>query len=78
MPNVHMFCTQIRPNQKVRPDLDPNCVKLMIFLILFLEKVDCEKNQLMTKKHAKLPSMKRINFLPSAGPGLGPYSLQRQ
>ena len=34
----------------------------MAFLKEYFEKVDCEKNQQMTKKHEKLLSMQRIFF----------------
>ena len=37
----------------------------MVFLKEFLEKVDFEKKQQTTKKHAKLPSMQRVNLVPS-------------
>ena len=45
----------------VRPDLDPNCLTLIAFLKEFFEKVDFEKNQQTTKKHAKLPSRQSVN-----------------
>ena len=32
----------------------------MVLLKEFVEKVDLKKNQLTTKKHAKLPSMQRL------------------
>ena len=41
----------------VGPDLDPNC----LILKEFYENVKCEKIQRTTKKHAKLPSMQRVN-----------------
>ena len=37
----------------VWPDLDPNCLPLIVFLKEYFEKVDFEKNQQITKKHAK-------------------------
>ena len=47
----------------VIPDLDPNG-KLFDILILFLkeffEKVNFERSQQMTKKHAKLPGVQRV------------------
>ena len=49
--------------QNVRPDLDPNCLTLDgIPERFFLEKLIEKKNPQMTKKHAKLPSMHRINL----------------
>ena len=44
-------------------DLNPNCLTLVVnvFLEGFFKKVDFEKNQQATKKHAKLPSRQRVN-----------------
>ena len=42
----------------------------MVFLKEIFEKVDFEKNPQTTKKHAKLPSMQRVNRGPSTGRGL--------
>ena len=42
------------------PDLDPNCLTLMILLKEFFEKVDLEKNQQKTEKLAKLPSRQTV------------------
>ena len=39
--------------------LDP----LMVFLKEFFENIDFEKNQQMTKKHAKLPSRQKVNLV---------------
>ena len=41
--------------QNFGPDLDPNCLTLMVFLKDIFENVDFEKNQHMAKKHAKFP-----------------------
>ena len=48
--------------QTVEPDLDPNCLTLLtIFLKEYLKKIILKKkNQPMTKRHAKLPSMERV------------------
>ena len=35
---------------------------LIVFLEEFFEKTDFEKNQQTTQKHAKLPSMQRVNI----------------
>ena len=60
------FAKSLDPDQarqNVRPDLDPNCLTLMVFLKDFFENVNLEKINLQTtKKHAKLPSMQRVNF----------------
>ena len=67
LPNSVVCCNQFgtrsgptKCQQNVRPDLDPNCLTLMVFLKDFFEKVDFEKNQQMAKKHAKLPSRERV------------------
>ena len=53
------FANSLDPDQgcqTVGPDLDT-----LLFLKECIEKVNIEKNQRMTKKHAKLPSMQRDN-----------------
>ena len=57
------FANSLNPDQAlqhIEADMDPNCLTLMIFLNEFFEKVDFEKSQQMTKKHAKLPSRDRV------------------
>ena len=42
--------------QNVGPDLDPNCVTLLLYSErIFLKKFILKKNQQKIKKHAKLP-----------------------
>ena len=43
------------------PDLDPNCLTLMVFLKELFVKVYFERNRQTTQKHAKLPSQQRAN-----------------
>ena len=43
-------------------DLDPNCLTLIVFLKEYFEKVDFEKNQQMTKPHAKVLSMQSLHY----------------
>ena len=43
-------------------DLDPNCLALIVFHKEFFEKVDFEKNQQMTKSHAKFLSMQSLHY----------------
>ena len=53
------FANSLEPDQArqyVWPDLDPNCLILMVFLKEFYKKVDFEKKSANFKKHAKLPS----------------------
>ena len=45
--------------QNVRPDLDPNCLTLMVFLKEFTEKDGFEKSA-DDKKHEKLPRMQSL------------------
>ena len=55
-----IFASSLCPDQSrqnVGPDLDPNCLTLTIFL-----KVDFEKNQQTTKKHALFPSRQRVKY----------------
>ena len=57
------FANSLDPDQarqNVRPDLDPNCLTLMVFLKEFFEKVILKKNPQPTKKHVKLPNMQRV------------------
>ena len=44
--------------QNVRPDLDPNCLTLMVFLKEFIEKDDFEKSS-DDKTHEKLPRIQK-------------------
>ena len=47
------FANRLEPNQawqNVGPDLDPNCLTLMVFLKGLFKKVDFLKNQQTTKK----------------------------
>ena len=56
------FLNSLYPDQAqqiVGPDLDSNCLTLMVQLKEFLEK-KWEKNQLLQKNHGKLPSMQRV------------------
>ena len=71
---VITFANSLDPNQdrqNVCPDLDPSCLKLVVFLEEFNEKVNFDKSQQTTTKHKKLSSMQRVNalctFLRSAG-----------
>ena len=58
MPPADNHCQQLRPRSSVGPDLDPNCLTLLVFLKEFFFKIDFEKNQQTTKMHAKLPTKK--------------------
>ena len=54
------FANSLDPDQarrNVQSDLGPNCLTLMVFEKELFEKIDFEKNQKTTKKHAKLPSI---------------------
>ena len=59
------FANSLDPDQAifVGPDLDPNCLKLWCYSWkTFLKKVNFNRQQ---KKHAKLPSIQRVNpFMP--------------
>ena len=58
VPSAYNLCKQLRPRsgrQNVEPDLDPNCLTLMVFLKCFFKKVDFEKNLQTKLMHAKLP-----------------------
>ena len=47
------FANSLNPDQtrqNVRPDLDPNCLTLRVFLKEFFEIVDFEKNEQTAKK----------------------------
>ena len=60
------IAVSLDPNQarqNVWPDLDPNCLTLMVFPKEFFKKVDFEKNLQVTRRHAKLPSMQRVNTI---------------
>ena len=66
MPSVDNFANSLDPDlarQNVRPDLDSNCLTLMVLLKEFFEKVDFEKNQQTSKKHEKLPRMQRVKHM---------------
>ena len=57
------FCKLIQPRSgstKFWPDLDPNCLTLMVFLKEFFEKVDFEKNQQATESLEKNPRGQRV------------------
>ena len=57
------YANSLEPDQawqNVGPDLDPDCLTLMVFLKDFFERVDLEKNQLTTKTHTKLPRRQRV------------------
>ena len=57
MASADNFCKQY--GHFVRPDLDPNCLTLMVFLIFFfLQKVE---NQQMTKNMQNYPGCKELN-----------------
>ena len=65
------FANSLDPDQarqNVGPDLDSNCLTLMVFLIDFFEKINFEKNPQLIKKHAKLPSMQRAKYLDTLVP----------
>ena len=50
------FSNSLYPDQarqNVGPDLDPNCLNLMVLPKEFFNKVDFEKNQQMTKVREK-------------------------
>ena len=68
------FANSVDPDQawqNVRSDLDPNCLTFWWYSRkIFFEKVNFLKNPQTTEKHAKLPSMQRINEL--WRPGLAP------
>ena len=50
--------------QDVGPDLDPNCLTLRVISCKKCsKKLILKKDRQTTKKHAKLPSMQRVNFL---------------
>ena len=51
---------QFGPRQSVGPDLDPNCLTLIVYPKESSKKVDFENNQQTTKKHEKLPSRQRV------------------
>ena len=61
------FANSLDPDQARRfvgPDLDQNCLTLMVMLKEFLEKVDIEKkNQQTTKKQGKFPSRQRVKWV---------------
>ena len=57
------FANSLDPDQArhhVEPDLDPNCLTLIVILKEFLKEVDFEINQQTTKKHLKFPSRQRV------------------
>ena len=59
MSSADNICKQFDPNQVrhfVGPDLDPNCMALMLFLKEFFEKVGFEKNQQILKKLPRMQS----------------------
>ena len=43
MSSADKFCKQFRPELFGRPDQDPKCLTLMVFLKEFFKKVDFEK-----------------------------------
>ena len=47
-------CLQRLKGQNIGPDLDPNCLTLMLFMKEFFEKVNFEQNQETTKDHGKI------------------------
>ena len=58
------FAISLDPDQalqNVRPDLDLNCLTLMIFLKYFIEKLHLKKKAADDKKACKLPSIQRVN-----------------
>ena len=57
------FANSLDPDQarrNVGPDLDPNCVTLMVYLKEFFEKVDFEKCQQLTKSMPNYPEGKEL------------------
>ena len=60
-----IFANSLDPEQarqNVGPNLDPNCVTLMVYLKEFFEKAYFEKKSAADKKHAKLPRRQRIHL----------------
>ena len=53
------FANSLDPDQvrqNVGPDLDPNCLTLMVFLKEFFEKINFEKNRQTTQKMQNYPA----------------------
>ena len=66
MSSADNFCNSLDPHQarqNVGPYLDLYCLKLMVFLKEFFEKVDFEKNQQMTKKAGKITQKAELTYL---------------
>ena len=64
------FANSLDPDQarqNIGPDLDLNCLTMMVFLKEFFEKVYFEK---ISKNHEKLPCRQRVDmiFRDQAGP----------
>ena len=61
-----MFANSLDPDQALQnigPDLDPNCLTLMVFLKEFFEKVDFKGNHQTTKSIQNYPACKELeNF----------------
>ena len=58
-----VVCKQFGPDQARQngwPDLNPNCLTLIVYLKEFFEKIDFEKNQQTTKKREKFPRGQRV------------------
>ena len=63
VPSADNFANSLDPDQArhfVWPDLDPNCLTLMVFLKEVFVKVDFEEKQQTAKKQAKLRSRQRV------------------
>ena len=55
------FASSLDPDQapqNVGPDLDPNCLTLILFLKELLENVNFKKNSRQQKKHVLFPARK--------------------
>ena len=59
------FSNNLDPDQdqqNIGPDLDPKCLKLVVFLETFSEKLIL-KSQHVTKNREKIISVQRVNWL---------------
>ena len=58
--NLHDSLEPVQAGQNIGLDLYSNCLTPIVNPEFFFEKVNFEKNQQTTKKHAKLPSKQRV------------------
>ena len=66
MSSAENFANSSDPDQAGHffgPNLDPNCLTLMVFLKGIFRNVDFEEHLQTIKKHAKLPRRQRVNNL---------------